>query len=187
MVLEPLRRGIAVVPTKCLDDGGMVLSRKGNPAGLPEVGSHIAAWDLPETRDHRTEPGIGTSREQRSVPFLIQGNRSVHIAAQSRQLTVDFAQPVQAVEGDLPRELERQTLQRGKNLPSLSHLLGAERGNSETASHVGVESALAGQPEERFPNRSPADPQLGRDGRIPDSAPRRSMRTKATSDSVNDQ
>ena len=175
MVSEALAGRVLVVPPQRLDDPGVVLGRETQSPGVAEVGPHVAAGDLPERGNHREETPVGAVLEQGAVPLFVEVDAPVGVAADPGKLAVDISQLGQPVSGDLARKLQRESFQVGQNSTGLPHFRWIESPNTEPPSHVGIQHAFAGQPEQSLANRGPANPQLARHLGIPYTGPGRQV------------
>ncbi len=129
-------------------------------AGVAEVGAHVAAWDLPERRNHGPETPIGTILEQGAVPLLVQIDTSVRVTPDAGEEPIDVAQLCKTAGRNVAAQLQGQALEPRQYGTRLEHLGGVQGRHAEAATHVRCENAFADQAQQRFPYRCAADAQL---------------------------
>ncbi len=160
MVAEAPGGGVPVVSPQRLDDPGVMLGREAHPAGVAQIGPHVAAGNLPESGDHSEQTAVGAALKQGAVPLFVEVDASIRVAADSGELAVDLAELGQTVGRDLARELQGEPLELRKNGAGLPHLRRVEGRNAEPPSHVGFQGAFPGQPDQGLANGSAANPKL---------------------------
>ena len=105
------------------------------------------------------------------MPLLVQVYAAIYVSPESSQFAVNCAEAHQPFRRDIIGESKRQLFQSGKYGAGLAHLVCIQGSYTEAAPHIGIEHALACQPEQRLSNRRSAHPQLARQIGIADPEP----------------
>jgi hypothetical protein len=138
----------------------MMLGREADPAGIAEVGPHIATRNLPQIVDHIPQPPIRAVQEQHSVPLLLQRHNSVYIAAGNGEGSVDVAQPYKMVAGSPFGGSQGEYFEGTQNCAGFTHLRGFQPTDTEATAHVRIEHTFPSQSQKCLADWGTADPEL---------------------------